>query len=249
MDRRRQMRTPFQLGWYSFGLPGYRPCRSTYEIYPYDDLPPLPEDQFTGKLQWLVPLDREIDTRMEPDRFPADRRAERDLYWRELRKQVIVSAQQRGISLPDAFLQLLASTELQDHIPSCTDCWFWFSTILPCPGSKDGYIIRFLQDNQGCVAWYLYLSPNGQECVLASSVHLDMMAAHPETFGNLSQEEAMEQTYVCALSFEAFLYRFWIENVLWFNLDMRKPLTKEQQQYLSYYERGRDKDPLPSDGF
>jgi hypothetical protein len=35
---------------------------------------------------------------------------------------------------------------------------------------------------------------------------------------------------------EAFLYRFWLENTIWFNLDLRKPLTEEQQRYLSHYK-------------
>jgi hypothetical protein len=240
LDQRIQRFAPFPLRWFSFELQGYRPSRSTYDFYPYDDLPPLPEDQFTGKLQWLVPLDSEIDILMQPYRFPAELQAEWHPRWVEHRKEIVASAQQLGLCLPPAFLRFMASTELQDRIPSGTDCWFLFSSIVPCPRSRDGYIIRFLQDNQGCSAWYLYLSPDGKECVLTSGARLHLLVTNPEQLGNISEEEEMEHTYVCAPSFEAFLYRFWIENVLAFNLDMRKPLTEEQQQYLSYYEREKD---------
>ena len=44
--------------------------------------------------------------------------------------------------------------------------------------------------------------------------------------------------YVCASSFEEFLYRFWMENILWYKLVWykgRKPLTEEEKSYLSYY--------------
>ncbi len=52
--------TLFQAGWKSFGLPGHRPCRGTYERYPSESIPPIPEEQLTGTLQWLVPLDSKV---------------------------------------------------------------------------------------------------------------------------------------------------------------------------------------------
>jgi hypothetical protein len=40
----------------------------------------------------------------------------------------------------------------------------------------------------------------------------------------------------CAPSFEAFLYRYWLENTIWFALnEQHAPLTPPQQQYLHHY--------------
>jgi hypothetical protein len=92
--------------------------------------------------------------------------------------------------------------------------------------------MRFLHDQQDCLIWHLYLSPNGDECVLVSGAYLDQVFTGEE---DITEEQAIWQTRVCAPSFEAFLYRFWLENVLWFQLNDDKPLNEEQQRYLAFY--------------
>jgi hypothetical protein len=42
----------------------------------------------------------------------------------------------------------------------------------------------------------------------------------------------------------SFIYRFWLENTIWFNLANQKSLTAEQQRYLEHYRQGKDRDPL-----
>lgn len=227
---------PFQTGWYSFGLPGYRPCRGTYERYPYDQLPPIPEDQLTGQLQWLAPLDSKIDEIMQRYRPTPEQQAEWMPQWTENLKSVIASAHHIGLTLPDAFVRLMSSPELQDRFPSCTACYFNLSQLAFCPGDKEqGYVLRFLHDQQDCLIWHLYLSPQGDEYVLVSGTYLDLVYTDPDEIGPITEEEAIAQTWICAPSFEAFLYRFWIENVIGFNLYERKLLTEDQKQYLAFY--------------
>jgi hypothetical protein len=44
----------------------------------------------------------------------------------------------------------------------------------------------------------------------------------------------------CVASFSEFLYRFWIENEIWFALALEKwPLTSEQEGYANHYRRAR----------
>lgn len=237
---------PFQTGWYSFRLPGYRPCRGTYERYPYDHLPPIPEDQLTGQLQWLAPLDDEIDKRMQPHRPAPEQRAEWMPLWAEDLKSVVAAAHHLGLALPDAFVRVMSSPALQDRIPSCTACYFDLSQLAFCPGDKEkGYVLRFLHDQQDCVIWHLYLSSQGDECVLASHTYLDQVYTDPEEFGHVTEEEAIAHTWICAPSFEAFLYRFWIENVIWYNLSQKKPLTEAQRQYLAFYGEEKKDDRFP----
>jgi hypothetical protein len=75
--------------------------------------------------------------------------------------------------------------------------------------------------------------PHGDEYVLASGTYLDLVATNSDEVCHITEEEALRQTYICAPSFEAFLYRFWMENMIWFNLVEREPLTEEQRQYLA----------------
>ena len=231
----------FQTGWLSFELPGYRPCCGTYDLYSYDRLPPIPEEQFTGQLQWLVPLDNKMGAEMLPYHMTPEERKAWMLAWTDNLKSIVASARHLGLHLPDAFLRLMSSPELWDRIPSCTSCYFDLSQPVFCPGDKEeGYVLRFLHDQQDCVIWHLYLSTRGDECVLASETYLDLVYTDPEGSG-VTEEEAIRQTWVCAPSFESFLYRFRLENVIWDRLSERKPLTEEQKQYLSFYgEEKRD---------
>jgi hypothetical protein len=246
---------PFEWSWYSFSLPGYRyqpgaytdgGHYSTYYRYPYDDIPPLPEHLLTGKLQWLVPLSRKVEKAMKPYRWHGPKREERIV---RCTKTLFESAQALHLSLPDPFLQLMSSSELQDRIPSCTDCNFYFPyEVIRCPGSHDGYLIRFLDDQQLCLIWSLYLTPKNEHQILVSrysSKITDLYSDDPDEVLDsernlLNAEDTAEfvrNTYICAPSFENFLYRFWIENVLWFNLNLNQPMTEEQQNYLEYYKQ------------
>jgi hypothetical protein len=225
---------PFKPGWFSFGLWSFRPCKATYCLYPYESIPPIPETAFTGTLDWLSPLDEDIDQEMQNYRHP-----EEEDFWTERLNQLLASAQQLGLSLPEPFVRLMASQELQNRVPSCTACYYDLSeSIVPCPGSKDGYVIRFLNDQQFVQLWYLYLTSQGDHCVLVTHPRFHDLAESPayaEPFQSEEErQEVLRGVYVCAPSFEAFLYRFWLENTIWYNLKMRKPLTQEQQRYLSH---------------
>jgi len=49
----------------------------------------------------------------------------------------------------------------------------------------------------------------------------------------------LKHTRVCGPSFEAFLYRFWLENTLWeaVNEGAGAPLTEAQERYLAHYKK------------
>jgi hypothetical protein len=222
---------PFAYGWWSFDLGQYRPCDGTYCYYPYDSLPPIPEAQFTGSLQWLEQADGADEPEMhlspEDEALPARLSA------------LTASAQQLGLTLPEAFLRLMASPALRDRIPSCTACYFDLSKkIVPCPGSEAGYIIRFLNDQQDVLSWYLYLTTQGEHCVLVSPYELDKAAEEEEESKPLTEQQRrsiIANTLICAPSFEGFVYRFWLENVLWFKLNEDGgSLSEAQQQYLAH---------------
>jgi len=154
-----------------------------------------------------------------------------------------------GLPLPEAFLRLMGSPQLQDRIPSCTACTFDLSAhITPCIGDTPGYIIRFLRDQQDVLLWYLYLTPHAEECVLVSPYEFaDAADANPNAIPEDERQAVIANTCICAPTFEAFVYRFWLENTLWFKLnssnasnassDGNGQHTDEQQRYLDHYKR------------
>jgi hypothetical protein len=219
--------TPFRRGWYSFDLGQYRPCDGTYCLSPYEDLPPLPAPD--ESLAWLGPLDARTDQQMQVHRDRQVASGKLD--------QIVASAQRLGLTLPPSFLRLMESPELQERIPSCTACYFSLSDdIISCPGSEQGYIVRFLNDQQEVLLWYLYLTPAGGQRVLVTPYSLEEIAQR----GPLSEEwrqAILANTFACAPTFAEFIYRFWLENVIWFKLnDQAAALTPEELAYVAHYE-------------
>jgi hypothetical protein len=153
-------------------------------------------------------------------------------------QRLATAAQQAGLQLPPAFLRLMGSEQLQDRIPSCTACSFELGErLLPCPGSEEDSMVSFLVDQQAVVTWYLVLPRHAGHYVVASPVYLEEFAGDELA---QAQAEFSDDAVVCARSFEEFLYRFWLENTIWFALDDGKPLTDEQRRYLDFYRsRGR----------
>ena len=221
-------RTPFQPGWWSFDLGKYRPCDGTYCFSAYESLPPLaPPDE---TLAWLGPLDDTVDQQMDVHRRPDEPQGKL--------RDIVADAGRLGLTLPDAFLRLMISRELRDRIPSCTACYFKLGDhIMECPGSPGTYIVRFLNDQQDCVLWYLYLTPAGQHAVLAALPELETYAdpAKPSNADEIAR--VVQATWACAPSFAAFIYRFWLENSIWFKLDGsdKAPLTEVERRYLEHY--------------
>lgn len=230
---------PFASGWWSFDLGTYRPCDSTYCLFSSADLPPLPWPLDTT-LSWLPPLGEALDRQMAVYRNEPAARGRVD--------EIAAAAARLGLKLPSAFVRFMGAPELQDRIPSCTACTFKLGDqIVACPGVEGAYVISFLRDQQDCVIWYLYLTPAGDHFVLAFPGDLESFIEEaPAAAGEkVDMAEVSHHIVVCAPSFAAFLYRFWLENTIWFKLngDDQAPLTAEERRYLEHYRQR-----LPSRG-
>ncbi|HLG77123.1 MAG TPA: hypothetical protein VKX46_11965 [Ktedonobacteraceae bacterium] len=68
---------------------------------------------------------------------------------------------------------------------------------------------------------------------------LDDLSIHENEEEHIDRATATANTYVCALSFEEFIYRFWLENTLWYKLFHYRSgdpaLTSAEEHYLAYY--------------
>jgi len=225
--------TLFPFGWYGFQLKGYRPCNHTYCWFSYDSLPSLPYENFQGNFSWLTPLESHITSIMKQFWPPQE---EQEKTKGNLQK-LIEHAQQVDISLPKSFIAFMTDPEFQKRIPSCTACYFeLYDQVIPCPVNKDNFVIRFLNDQQSIFTWYLYLTPNGEHCVIVSRSYFDLLDINNQEFTNEDYLEAVQHAFICGKSFEEFLYRFWLENSIWFVLtESHRLLTEIERRYLRHY--------------
>jgi len=228
---------PSHWGWYSFDLGKYRPHPNryvTYSVFPYADLPPLTDAQFSTDFQWLTPLDLDLYEDMQKYRLTTQERLGSDA-----RGQVIAEqATQLGLTLPRGFLRFMTSAKLLDRVPSCTACTFSLpDTIVPYPGRENGYVLSFLWDQQACGIWHLYLTADGQHKVLEAPYDFVELTTEPTQQPATPLQDILRRVRLCGPSFDEFVYRFWLENTIWFALNRGTPLTEAQQQYLAHYAK------------
>jgi hypothetical protein len=220
--------TRFSPAWLAFDLGEYRPCNGTYCFYDLAKTPPLSADLFKGNFDWLPEMSAEMKELMakyqqnEPDEVD------------NALQTILAQSQSLNLSLPPEFVKFMSSEDLQSQIPSCTACYFDLSSdITPSPLSNDdGYLIRFLNDQQDVLLWYLYIRPNGEHGVVVSPIPFDK----PEARKDLTDEIILNNTFFCAESFEEFVYRFWLENEIWFAMEDEMAMNPTQQTYLDFYK-------------
>lgn len=245
LDMQRQTPSiPFPWAWWAFDLGDARPCASTYERFPYEDLPLIPT--LDGTLSWLGQpgwqglREGDSEQKVAHERLSAQAR--------EKVQTLTAQAECLGLMLPAAFTRLMSAPELYTRIPEYAGCWFYLheAQLDPCPGSEDGFVVRFLTDQQDCILWYLYLTRQGTEAVLAvgdpspnaPSAYLERLA-RPDEDGPLNNEQrqaVIANIYACAPSFEAFVYRWWFEATIYMKLHRydSTPLTEDERRYLAH---------------
>jgi hypothetical protein len=50
-------------------------------------------------------------------------------------------------------------------------------------------------------------------------------------YPDVKREDAFKEVVFCALTFTEFLYRFWVENTIWYSFYKRLALTPIQEEY------------------
>lgn len=213
-------------------LPGYRACKATYCPTDFDALPPIGTYRHDGSLRWLPSMDPWIADALggiaDDDRSEA----------RQNLPRIQAHAAQLSLALPTAFVRFLASPDLQRRVPSATACYIDLpERIVPSPFGDGGYLLRFLNDQQWVLLWYLYLGRDREHAILVSP-HLLGEDDGEETDHNDPAprvDALLRDTYVCAPDFETFLHRFWLENRIWFALTAGRELDPEQQDYVRHF--------------
>lgn len=218
-----------KTGWWSFELPQYRPhpTLATYSLFPYEDLPPIRQD-LDEEFRWL--MSRPIKERSLLEGCYSDG-SKPDL------NKLSKIADQVSVNIPSAFSTFIQSTELHKRIRSCTDCYLDVADqAVITKGVIEGYLIHFLSDSQWCVHWYIHLDSSGKEFVLAST------DAYGFEFGDSAAKKEIdlvkEDIRFCAPTFVEFIYRFWLENEIWYALAWdKRPLSEIEQSYVDHYSK------------
>jgi hypothetical protein len=139
------------------------------------------------------------------------------------------------LAVPSSLRRPAGRRDLQRRIRSATACCLDlgdFAAQTPVEGS---YLIHVLSDQQWCRHWMVYLDAAGNEAVVSSAepigFHLpDDWPALPRVIPIGSAAIDLD---VCADSFAEFLYRFWIENEIFFALQDNQPLTPTAGSYAA----------------
>jgi hypothetical protein len=208
--------------WWSIELPAYRnhPRGQTYSPFEYETLPRI-ERKLDDHLEWLL-AEPPVRASLADDEEP-----ERAATLEQLHELWPDGADQA----PSSFRAFLASPEPRRRLRSATACYLDLGSFI-VPVEAGGSLVHFLSDQQWVMHWLLYVGPGRQEAVVVTyrPYGFDAPDEAPPTF------EPRRHSAVCAESFAEFLYRFWIENEIWFALDAKGSLTDEQRKYVEHYQ-------------
>jgi hypothetical protein len=93
----------------------------------------------------------------------------------------------------------------------------------------------------------VYLPTDESPFVISSSGDGDKPFLDTIDFGKRADSIDIAKKYsaIAAKSFDEFMYRFWIENCIWFHRDLGLPLTPKQLEYVRFIDP-RYKDPSPA---
>ena len=243
MNGHGQNQPSFQEGWWSFDLGKYRGCDGTYCYYESNTLPPLDKAaDWLESLAWLPKLDAARDNQMQLYRNEHNKRGNLEAIKADVERLNMDFNGEVGVRLPPPFVTLMGDPDLQNQIPSCTACTFGLSpSVMKYPGAQGGSIVRFLTDQQDVLIWYLHLAADGTDRVLVTPIPMEEMVGKANN-GTLTEDERQaiqRNTWKCGDSFASFIYRWWLENTLWFKVSEsndESKLTEDERKYCQYYE-------------
>ncbi len=220
------------LPWGSDG-----PGIGIYAQVPMEALPPLrPCD---GSFAWLPPLSPGIKG-MANAMWELEGEANVRAHLAALDSE----ARALGDPLPAEFVRFMTTPSLFGRVASCTGCYFDLlgdsdseddddvddddddydaddaarTVLVPVPGHPgNARLLCFMSELAS--RWYLLLDGTDPPRVVTGWIDPD-------------DDDRLVDLAVCADSFETFIRRFWIENLLWFRHDAGEPATGELRAYL-----------------
>jgi len=215
-------------GWWFSELAEYRPHLdqfATYSLFSYDELPSIYPDS-SDDFVWL-------------NREPTKKHSLRETAYPTGKKpdlsKITEFQKDPKLILPAEFVFFMQNTDLHSKIRSCTDCYLELPNfVVATHGTEDGFLFHFLSDSQYILHWFLYLNLIGEHFILVSENPYGKRSYNLPDSINIHTEPVL----LCASSFTEFIYRFWLENEIWFTLvDKDRLLTSIESSYLEHYSK------------
>jgi hypothetical protein len=221
----------FHRGWITAGHSSLWNCDSTYCAIPYENLPSI--DMASDDLEWLDCVSLELRQVIDlTSTLNSDNNQIGNL------EVLVEKASRLGLHIPNSFLKFFRNAELQCKVPTCTDCYLELSNeMIPVPKKEGHFLLRFMNDSQSCVLWYLCMGQNGESWVVASSYYFDPDIFEVMNYVDVKRDDIIGEALFCAETFTEFLYRFWIENTIWYSLHYELAFTPIQQKYQSQIQQ------------
>ncbi len=241
----------FKTAWDYIDLKGIREEESTYYMFTYENLPPIPY-KLDNNFLWLKPFKRYDSFQIE-GLEQTDKIINRDDDGVDLSKELITLQAQAfdfGFELPPELVYFLTTPELNKKIKSPTACYFDVGECIEKieTETETYFLMRFMMDQQSVLFWYLCFNSEGEYCIIST----------PKSYGSQSSKrenddlrrEILENDnfkkedlevihlvgYYCASSFKEFIYRINLENNLWYKLSWYKaPFDEEEEAYMQHY--------------
>lgn len=209
--------------WPSIALSDVRPRLDgygTYSPFAWDGLPPVPAG-ITGDYGWLAasPAHGRSTLGMADDAAHHDI-SEWDT-WPGLTSDLHV---------PGDFAEFARNPELRRHLRSATACYFDLGDhSVKVPG---GHLVHFLSDSQWVLHWLMFSSESGEQAVVVTQrpAGFDRSPVIPDPSAD------SDGYLICADTFPEFIWRFWIENEIWYALRRdKRTLTPAEAHYVQHY--------------
>jgi hypothetical protein len=222
--------SPFPVYWWgtsleNVGLGDVRPWMGTYGRYDFSKLPPVPFEM-RGDFAWFAALP------VHDEHTIGSRKAAENT---ESLRALCAYSDRIGPKLPQVFVKFMETPVFHQQIRSNTDCFLDLCAAPIRSPVGGGYLIRFLADSQGCIFWYLYVTPDGSD---------HSVVASPGYYGTEAEQWQDEEPdpadiVFCAESFEVFMCRFWLENEIWFAEWEKTPIPDVGLAYIEQYRNKR----------
>ena len=126
-------------------------------------------------------------------------------------ESLVASATAVSLTVPAVLSSFINDNTLHKHLRSANGDYLSVAeSVLPF---ADGYLIRFLHDQQGCVFWYIYTNADGSDhCVVSSYEYFDADDMDYE----LDELSPSDFAY-WSPSFEDFFCQYWIAHEMMFS--------------------------------
>ena len=142
---------------------------------------------------------------------------------------LMASASTNSLTVPAVFAKFIAESSLHEHLRSANGDYLSVAeSVLPF---ADGFLVRFLHDQQGGAFWYLYTNADGSDhCVVSSYEYFD-----PDDMDyELDEFKASDFAY-WSPSFEEFFCQYWIAHEMMFSRNDATPPPDVDPRFHELY--------------